>query len=175
MADTPETPQKEDEDDDVSKIVFLVELHCGETVRDAARTACVARCTAYRWRDDDPEFAEAWDDAIDAGTELMEREAIRRGMSGVSKPVFHKGQVCGHLQEYSDTLLIFMLKARRPHVYRERATFEHTGKDGKELPAPVSNTTVQAGVLVVPGVINDPAAWTQLVQRAPQAKGPTDG
>ncbi|MCZ4315159.1 terminase [Comamonadaceae bacterium G21597-S1] len=160
MADTPATPQKED--DDVSKMVFLVELHCGETVRDAARTACVARCTAYRWRDDDAEFAEAWDDAIDAGTELMEREAIRRGMSGVTRPVFHKGKVCGHLQEYSDTLLIFMLKARRPDVYRERATFEHTGKGGKDLPA--TTTTVQAGVLVVPGVMQDPDAWTKLVK-----------
>ena len=164
MVDTPATPEKEAED--VSKVVLLVELHAGETVRDAAQTACVARCTAYRWRDGDPEFAEAWDDAIDAGTELMEREAIRRGMRGVTKPVFHQGVVCGHLQEYSDTLLIFMLKARRPHVYRERASLEHTGPNGQPLPA--ATTTVQAGVLVVPGVLQDANAWTQLVQGAPK-------
>ena len=164
MAETSGTP--ENEEDDVTKMVFLVELNAGETVRDAARTACVGRATIYRWRDDDEEFAEAWDDAIDAGTELLELEAIRRGRDGVRKPVFHQGQICGHVQEYSDTLLIFMLKARRPQVYRDRASLEHTGPNGQPLPAPT--TTVQAGVLVVPGVIQDPNAWSALVQGGPK-------
>lgn len=30
--------------------------------------------------------------------------------------------------EYSDTLLIFLLKGARPEVYRERADVRHSGK-----------------------------------------------
>ena len=37
------------------------------------------------------------------------------------------------MREYSDTLLIFMLKARKPDVYRERASIEHTGANGGPL------------------------------------------
>ena len=37
------------------------------------------------------------------------------------KPVFHKGEQCGVVREYSDTLMIFLLKARDPAKYRENA------------------------------------------------------
>lgn len=39
---------------------------------------------------------------------------------------------------------------------------EITGKDGKDLPV------APAGVLIVPGIIQDHAAWTELVQAAPK-------
>jgi len=167
---TRRTPKK---GADLAKARFVAALAAGGTVLLAAQEVSISRTTAYRWREEDADFAEAWDDATDEGTDRLEQEAIRRGRDGVKKPVFHQGVVCGHLQEYSDTLLIFMLKARRPEVYRERASIEHTGKGGKDLPAPTSNTTVQAGVLVVPGVIEDPAAWTALVQgdSSPAASG----
>jgi hypothetical protein len=42
--------------------------------------------------------------------------------------VFHQGQECGQIREYSDTLLIFMLKARRPEKFKERFAAEHSGK-----------------------------------------------
>jgi hypothetical protein len=60
----------------------------------------------------------------------------------------------------SDTLMIFLLKARKPATYRERVSMEHTGKDGKDLPA------APAGVLVVPGLVADSAAWSAAVQAA---------
>jgi len=34
--------------------------------------------------------------------------------------VFHQGKVCGGIRKYSDTLLIFLLKAAYPEKYRER-------------------------------------------------------
>jgi hypothetical protein len=55
-----------------------------------------------------------------------------------------------------------------PKKYSEKHALEHTGKDGQPLPAPVTN--VQAGVLVVPGVIQDQHAWSQLVQGAPKGE-----
>jgi phage terminase small subunit len=51
------------------------------------------------------------------------------------------------------------------HLGMLRDKVEHTGKDGKDLPA------VPAGVLVVPGLMADPNAWSQATQAA--AKGST--
>lgn len=56
-----------------------------------------------------------------------------------------------------------------PKKYGERHALEHTGKDGAPLPAPT--TTVQAGVLVVPGVIEDSNAWAKLVQGSAPKEG----
>lgn len=159
-AATKATPEKEV--NDLAKAVIIAALAAGSTVLLAAQEAGVNKTTAYRWRESDKDFAQAWDDALEEGTDRLEQEALRRARDGVSKPVFHKGNVVGHVQEYSDTLAIFLLKARRPEVYRERASLEHTGPNGQPLPA--STTTVQAGVLVVPGVIQDPGAWSALVQ-----------
>ena len=76
-------------------------------------------------------FAAAWDDVVLRTTELMEVEAVRRGMVGVEKPVFQQGRQVGTIREYSDLLLMFMLKSRRPEVYRENHRVEHVGQGGR--------------------------------------------
>ena len=69
-----------------------------------------------------PLFEEASEDAADS----LEAEARRRAVEGVEEPVgWYKGQAGGVVRKYSDTLLIFLLKGRRPELYRER--FEHSG------------------------------------------------
>ena len=80
---------------------FLAAIAAGNSVSAACRAAGLGRSAAYSWRDDDGDFAGAWDEAIECGTERLEDEAIRRAL------------------ESSDTMLIFMLKARKPAVYRE--------------------------------------------------------
>lgn len=65
--------------------------------------------------------------------ESLEDAAVQRARYGMDRPVFHKGKVCGYVREYSDTLLIFLLKGAKPLKYRERLNIEHTGKDGKPL------------------------------------------
>ena len=40
----------------------------------------------------------------------------------------YKDEVVTTIQEYSDTLLIFLLKGVRPQKYRELRQTEHTGK-----------------------------------------------
>jgi hypothetical protein len=49
----------------------------------------------------------------------------------VGRAGYEGGARVGEVREYSDTLLLAMLKGRRPDVYRER--HEVTGKDGKPL------------------------------------------
>jgi len=88
---------------------FLKVLSSGEpgacvNVAAAARAVGVDRSTPYTWRKRDPEFAEAWDDAIEAGLDRLEAEADRRARDG------------------SDTMLIFLLKTRgkrRGYVERQ--------------------------------------------------------
>ena len=75
-------------------------------------------------------FAAEWEDAVESGTDLMEDEMRRRAVEGVDEPKFHDGQICGYARRYSDTLLIFMLKARRPEKFKDRAEVAHKGKGG---------------------------------------------
>ncbi|WP_254240927.1 terminase [Achromobacter insolitus] len=77
----------------------------------------------------DEEFAKAWDQAIRIATLGLEDEARRRAQEGVDEPVFYLGSQCGTVRKYSDTLLIFLLKAH-DHKYREKTGLELTGANG---------------------------------------------
>lgn len=91
------------------KARFLEALRRGMSVTAAAQAIGVGRRTVYDWREADPDFASAWDEAVEDGTDLLEDEAWRRAFAG------------------SDTLLIFLLKARRPHKYRDNHHVQHDG------------------------------------------------
>jgi hypothetical protein len=90
---------------------FLATLSEGWPVGTAARIAGIYRSTAYRRRKADPEFAKAWDDAFETGTDFLEEQALRRAM------------------EHSDHMMITMLRARRPETYGEKLRLEHTRVD----------------------------------------------
>jgi len=110
---------------DERRIRFLTVLERTGNVMAAAKAARVNRSTAYDERERNKEFADAWKEAVEAAIEGMELEAHRRAVKGTLKPVFYKGDQCGKIREYSDTLLIFMLKAHKPEKYRD--TVEHSG------------------------------------------------
>ena len=95
-------------------------------VTQAAKQAGVGRRTHYDWLKADPSYQAQFEDLEEAVTETLEQEARRRGSEGTLKPVFYQGKGCGEIREYSDTLLIFMLKARRPETYRERSDINST-------------------------------------------------
>ena len=115
------------------KPAFLKELcQCGN-VSLSANKAKVGRRTVYQARESDPAFAEAWEEAIEISTEYLEGEARRRAYNGVLEPVFHIGKKVGTVRKYSDTLLIFLLKAHKPKKYRDRHSVEHSGPDGKAV------------------------------------------
>ena len=89
------------------------------------------------FRKADASFAKRWKEADDVAVELMEAEADRRAVEGTDKPIYYQGEQCGQVREYSDTLLIFRLKARRPEVYRER--FEHSVDPDRPLTIIIKN------------------------------------
>jgi hypothetical protein len=116
---------------------FCAALRQRGNVQDACEATGIARRTAYQWRSDDTDFAAAWDEALDEAADRMEREAFRRAVEGTNEPVYHQGQEVGAVRKYSDTLLIFLLKAARPEKYRERTETRHTGltpDEAKNLP-----------------------------------------
>jgi hypothetical protein len=101
---------------------MLEALARGMSPTSAANAAGVGRSTAYLWRQEDPEFAVKWDEAVANGIDLLEDEARRRAVEGVKRPVYRRGVLVGEITEYSDGLLIFLLKRRRPEVYGDRMT-----------------------------------------------------
>jgi hypothetical protein len=104
--------------------VFLQHLSQGWTVTAAAHVAGIHRHTAYDFRAIDADFAKAWDDAYEEGTDVLEQEAFRRAAEGVEKPVFQGGVLVGTVREYSDHLMLALLKARRPQHFRERVSVD---------------------------------------------------
>lgn len=92
--------------------LFLSALRNTGNVRASCLVAGIERKTAYNARDRDEQFRAAWNEALDEAVEILEAEARRRAMT------------------ISDTLLIFLLKAHRPDVYRETIRHEATDKAG---------------------------------------------
>lgn len=98
---------------------FLAALARTGIVKYACDETGIDRSTAYRAKLTDGDFSDSWNEAVEIATEALEIEARRRAHDGVEKPIFYQGAQCGSVREYSDTLLIFTLKALNPAKYRE--------------------------------------------------------
>lgn len=66
------------------------------------------------WIKDDSIAAQAIEEAQRVGYMGLESAAIQRGVHGVEKAVYFKGQVVGHEKVYSDSLLSKVMDARIP-------------------------------------------------------------
>lgn len=106
---------------------FLELLREVPNVSRAARTLNLTPKAFRHHKAKNPEFAEAWDDAIEEGIEKCEAEVHRRAFEGTEKPVTFQGVITDTYREYSDTLAMFLLKAHRPDKYRERVDQNITG------------------------------------------------
>lgn len=114
------------------KGLFLKHFAEYGNVTAAAKAAGVERNTVYVWQERDDQFVAAFREAEIMATETLEQEARRRAVEGVEKQrrVFdNRGNLIDEYTEYqySDTLLIFLLKARAPEKYRDRIGVEHSG------------------------------------------------
>jgi hypothetical protein len=103
-----------------NKEIVLAMLANGATYAAAAAAIGAHRRTIIKWPDRDEEFAQRWRSAVEEGADRLEDEAIRRARDGVERPVFYQGKIVGYTREYSDQLLIMLLRAKRPQIYRRR-------------------------------------------------------
>ena len=96
---------------------------CGNITR-AAALAGIERRLIYRWRDDDPDFAQRMLEAEQQATEVLEAEAWRRAVEGspYRRTSYWRGEPVGvdEKTEYSDSLMTLLLKARKPDTYRDK-------------------------------------------------------
>jgi hypothetical protein len=99
---------------DRRRVAFLQGLEQGMSAAGAAEAAGLSRSLVYRWRERDRAFAAAWRLAMEAGTDRLEDEAMRRALAGVEKPVFYRGEQVGVVRTYNDRLLMLLLQRRRP-------------------------------------------------------------
>ena len=81
---------------------FLAAYASSGNVKHSAMAAGIDRDAAYRRRQRDPVFAQAWAQAEQDAVDTLEAEARRRALAT------------------SDQLIMFLLKSLRPSVYRER-------------------------------------------------------
>ena len=94
---------------------FLASLRLDANVSGACSAAHISRPVAYAARNNEPEFAAAWDAAKTMGLKVLEDIAIERAQSS------------------SDTLLIFLMKAHDPARYRDTVRNEHAGDPDNPL------------------------------------------
>jgi len=127
---------------------FLAHLAETGILSDAAAAAGVDRSNVWRRRQEDAEFAQAVEQALDMAADKLEAEARRRALEGVEEPVYQGGQQVGTRTVYSDSLLALLLKGRRKKVFAER--IEQTGADG----GPVKTQQVVIATSV-PGQVPD--------------------
>jgi hypothetical protein len=125
---------------------FLASLTLTPNVSEACRQAGITRKAAYDLRKANPEFAEAWNDALEESTDELVGEAYRRAREGTERPVYFKGKECGRFREYSDTLMIFLLKAHRRGTYGDKLQADlTTGGQPIQIYMPANGREVTPG------------------------------
>lgn len=110
MADKPDSSKGKF--DAACKERWLAAYQSHGTASAACEVVGINRSTAYEHRKRDAEFAKAWDALESETTKLLEETLYERALAG------------------DTTAAIFMLKARRPAVYRESLNVKHGGKVG---------------------------------------------
>lgn len=107
---------------------FLELIRQGFTNKDAA--AAVGCGTGYfrRRRKADPEFEEAYQEALMDGDDIIRAEIKRRGVDGIERGIYHDGKRIAVEKQYSDRLLEFLAKSRMPTEFGDKQTVEHSHK-----------------------------------------------
>ena len=90
---------------DRQKKRFIAALTAQGTVFHAAQAAGISRQTAYRWHREDPDFADAWDEAHENAVDAVESTIYQQAVGG------------------NTIAAIFYLKAHRP-IYRDRLNID---------------------------------------------------
>jgi hypothetical protein len=118
----------------------------GNLTRAAELAGVKERRRVYDWKADDLEFAAAYAEAEQEAVERLEDAARHRATEGLlrkkftksGEPIIDPETGAQYVErQYSDTLLIVLLKAHAPEKYRDKMDIEHSGKRGG-APIPLS-------------------------------------
>jgi hypothetical protein len=121
---------------------FLSALSLLPDISSACRASRIGRATAYRYRDSDQAFRDAWDEALELARDSMQRIARQWATVGVpvrtrrtkrkvkNGVVIEEETIETEAAERSATMMIFWLKAWYPDRYRWSERVETTGAEG---------------------------------------------
>ncbi len=108
----------------VKQKAFLAAYAALGNLSGAARKVKCNRSAHYKWMHD-AAYAEAFAEAHAEACDALRGEARRRAVKGVVKPIYYQGDIVGTVKEYSDTLLIFLMKGAMPEEFRDNVKIEH--------------------------------------------------
>ena len=116
------------------RAAFLKALDKGKgNVSDACKAARICRTAVYDWRQDDDSFRDEWEEIVEAHTDALEAKVYERAFDGWLEPVFYQGDEVGSTRKFSDSNAQFLLRARRPNIYRDNSKIELGGIGGGPL------------------------------------------
>lgn len=118
---------------------FIEVLADTGNVTRAARAVGMSRdsCYALRRSPGAENFDRAWDAALAAASRQLVDVAFERAIDGVEEPVFSKeGQRIASRTRYNDRLLMFLMRAHAPAVYRHANRDQRDGDEALPVPAP---------------------------------------
>lgn len=148
-------PSKKEIERQAIQAIFLATFERSANITESCKVAGIDRSTFYDWLEKYETFSLLYNQAKEIANDAVRAEVKRRGMDGVEEPVVSQGQLVydydpvideitgeqrkdekGKLmwqrgkmvtvRKYSDTLLIFLAKARMPE-FREKQQVEVTG------------------------------------------------
>lgn len=100
---------------------FLEALAATSNVSRSRELVGMSATHLYRLRGNDPAFRQAWERAEEIAADRLEEEAWRRAVEGFDEPVVSAGKLVRDengnpvmVRRFSDTLLLALLRARRP-------------------------------------------------------------
>jgi hypothetical protein len=114
-------------DNQCSFLLAYIELF-GQ-IRAAAKCADIHWSTHFHWLTEDAKYREAFELAKECAKYTRLSEAYRRASEGNQRPVFYKGEICGHVQEYSDTLMNTFINGDFPESYGKSTTETRVKED----------------------------------------------
>jgi hypothetical protein len=88
----------------------------------AARAAGVSAPTVIAHRKQDPDFEQQCLMAEEMAVQLLHDVAMQRAIEGECEPVFWQGIVVGHIKKVDNRLIIEMLRAKMPKVFKTPGT-----------------------------------------------------
>lgn len=116
---------------------FLAGFIVGKGLKRAAELSGLSRWCHYEWMRVDALYRERFKLARQILVDDAEGEAYRRAVHGVDQPIVFRGKITGAAKSRSDALLVFVLKAMRPEIYRDGAEPE------PDLNAPPLKITIE--------------------------------
>ena len=127
---------------------FLSMLAQTANLLKSAEYAGISTSIVYKRRKSDPEFKEQYDEAWQAGYEILEGECARRAFEGYDQPVFQQGMQVGVIRQYSDALAMFLMKGNKPMKFKDRASSEVSinGPDGGPVQTTLTHDLSKLGL-----------------------------